>query len=193
MNDETRMTKPESRMPNAERCPSTVNRQPSTVSRGGFTLIELSVVLILIGVVFMIMSPKLAGLFSGRRLKGFCRELAGTLDYTRSRAIIEGRSQTFYIDREKQEYWIGRPDEESNDFGGRDEEAAIRKWKMPEGISIKRLELGTRVVDRFKPVIRFYPRGNSNGAEIFLETVQGDRAEIKVKPFTGRSEVIIEQ
>ncbi|MFH1037077.1 MAG: GspH/FimT family protein [PVC group bacterium] len=165
----------------------------STAWQRGFSLIELSVVLILIGVVVMVTFPKLAGLFSGRRLKGFCRELAGTLDYTRSRAVIEGRPQTFYIDGERKEYWVGRPEEASGDFGGSEEDAVIRKWKIPEGISVKRLELGTRVVDRYTPVIRFYPRGNSNGADIFLETDQGDRAVIKVKPYTGRSQVVVEK
>jgi len=163
--------------------------RPST-RHSGFTLIELSVVLILIGVVFMVTFPKLAGLFSGRKLLGFCRELAGSLDYARSRAVIDGRIYTFHINREENEYWITSLDEESDYYGRGEESEEPKKRKIPDGISVRRLKLGRRVVEWFEPVVRFYPRGNSNGAEIFLETDQGDKVKIKVKPYTGRSEVI---
>ena len=155
----------------------------------GSTLIELTVVLILIGGVVTVTFPKLTGIFSGRKLMGFGREMAGTLDYARSRAVIDGRIYTVHISRQQNEYWI-TPEDETSDYYGREEERAEpKKWKIPEGISVKRLKLEKRIVERFEPVIRFYPRGNSNGAEIFLETDRGDKAMIKVKSYTGRSEV----
>lgn len=159
--------------------------------RQGFTLIELSVVLILVGVVVLVTFPNLSGLFSGRRLMGFSREMAGALDYARARAVIEGRPQTFRIDRERGEYSLRRKKEDGGERYRRDEEEIVKTWKIPEGIKVGRVELETRVTERFEPVIRFYPRGNSNGAVIPLESVRGDRTRIRVKSYTGRAEVTV--
>ncbi len=160
----------------------------------GFTLIELSVVIILIGVVFIIVMPRLSGLLSGRKLLGFSRELAGALDYTRSRAVVDGRVYNFHIDREKKEYWFAakEDDDQRNSYSRYREDTEIklpRKREIPKGMEITRLKLKTRVIDGYKPVIRFYPRGNSSGAEIVMETEQGDKVAIKVKSYTGKSAV----
>lgn len=157
-------------------------------------MIELAVVIILIGVVFIVVMPRLTGLFSGRKLLGFSRELAGALDYTRSRAVVDGRVYNFHIDRDKKEYWfVSQEDDEKkmSYYSYREDEKKKKpkKRKFPEGMTVTRLKLKTRAVDRYKPVIRFYPRGNSNGAEIYLETEQGDKVVIKVKPYTGKSSV----
>lgn len=162
-----------------------------TKRRDGFTLIELSVVLILVGVVFLVIFPNLSGLFSGRRLMGFSREMAGALDYARARAVIEGRPQTFQIDQGRGEYSIRRKKETGKDYDRTDEEEIVKKWKIPDEIKVGRLELETKVTEDFEPVIRFYPRGNSNGAVISLENVRGERARIRVKPYTGRSEITV--
>ncbi len=158
--------------------------------RDGFTLIELTVVLVLVGVIFLVTFPNLAGLFSGRRLIGFSRQLAGALDYARARAVIEKSPRTFFIDREKGEYSIRKKKENVEDYY-REEEEVVKRWKIPEGIKVGRIQMETRVTEGFESVIRFYPRGNSNGATIPLETEQGDRVEILVKPYTGRAEIKI--
>lgn len=173
--------------PPTAHCPK--EDQLSSVYRQGFTLIELTVVVILIGVIFVVVFPHLTGLFSGRKLLGFCREMAGTLDYARSRAVIDGRIYTAHISRDRREYWITSEDETGDYYGRAEERPEPKKRKIPDEISVKQLKLGKRIVERFEPVIRFYPRGNSNGAEIILETDRGDKATIKVKPYTGRSEV----
>ncbi len=157
----------------------------------GFTLIELAVVLSLIGMIFLVVFPNLTGLLSGRRLMGFSREMAGALDYARARAVIESRPLTFRIDREKGEYSVWRKKETGDDYGRAAEDEIVKKWKIPDEIKVGRLELETKVAEGFEPVIRFYPRGNSNGAVISLETVGGDKARIRVKPYTGRSEVMV--
>lgn len=159
--------------------------------KAGLTLIELTVVLALAGVVFVVVFPNLAGLFSGRRLMAFSREMAGALDYARARAVIEGRPQTVRIDRQEGEYSLRRKKESGDDFGRSGEEEVVRIWKIPDEIKVSQLEFGTRVTEGFEPVIRFYPRGNSNGAVITLETARGDRARIRVKPYTGRSEIMV--
>ena len=159
--------------------------------RAGLTLIELTVVLALAGVVFVVVFPNLAGLFSGRRLMAFSREMAGALDYARARAVIEGRPQTVRIDRQEGEYSLRRKKESGDDFGRSGEEEVVRRWKIPDEIKVSRVEFETRVTEGFEPVIRFYPRGNSNGAVITLETERGDRAQIRVKPYTGRSEITV--
>ncbi len=157
----------------------------------GFTLIELAVVLSLIGMIFLVVFPNLTGLLSGRRLMGFSREMAGALDYARARAVIEGRPLTFRIDRGEGEYSVRRKKETGDGYGRAAEDEIVKKWKIPDEIKVGRVELETRVTEGFEPVIRFYPRGNSNGAVISLETVRGDKARIRVKPYTGRSEIML--
>lgn len=157
----------------------------------GLTLIELAVVLSLVGMVFLLVFPNLTGLLSGRKLMGFSREMAGALDYARARAVIEGRPQTFRIDRRKGEYSIRRKKEKPGGYGRGDEEEVVKSWKIPEEFRVSGVELETRVTEGFEPVIRFYPRGNSNGAVISLETARGDRSRIRVKPYTGRAEITV--
>jgi len=157
----------------------------------GLTLIELAVVMSLIGMVFLVAFPNLTGLLSGRKLMGFGRELAGALDYARARAVIEGRPHTFRIDRQKGEFSIRKKKETGDDLRRGDEEEIVKIWKIPPEVKVSQVKMETRVTEGFEPVIRFYPRGNSNGAVISLESARGDRAEVRVKPYTGRAEITI--
>ena len=154
-------------------------------SRQAFTLVELAVVAVIIGVVAIVTFPRLSALLSGRKLMGFSGKLAGTLDYVRARSVTDGRVYYFNFDKSKRQYWV---------TGGEDGDEPLegklgRPQKLPEGVSLRRIKLGEGSTRFFKPVVRFYPRGNSDGAVIYLETEQGDRASVRVKPYTGRSEV----
>lgn len=153
----------------------------------GFTLIELMVVAALIGLVLMVSYPRFSGLIQGRKLMGFCGELAGTMDYIRARAVLDGRIYYFHFDRTKQEYWVTREgeEEEQEPMEGR---LGTRR-SFPPYISLKKVEVERDVLSRSAPAIRFYPRGSADEALIYLETEKSDRASIRVKPFTGRSEV----
>jgi len=152
----------------------------------GFTLIELMVVAALIGLVLMVTYPRFSGLIQGRRLMGFCGELAGTMDYIRSRAVIDGIIYHFHFDRSKRQYWVTREGEEEEEpMKGR----LGSRQSFPPGIKLRKMEVERGTFGRSAPSIRFYPRGSADEALIYLETEKGDRASIWVKPFTGRSEV----
>ncbi len=148
---------------------------------GGFTLIELIVVLIIIGVVFVVSFPRLSGLMSGRKLMGETAQLAARLDYIRSRAVAERKVYKVEFNTGEDKYrvsWQG------------DTEVEERKWQtLPDFISIKRIKQETTNYGRGQSTISFFPRGNSTGAEIELETERGDRASILVKTYTGRCAV----
>lgn len=152
---------------------------------GAFTLVELAVVVFVIGVVVMVTFPRFSGLISGRRLMGFCGKLAGTLDYVRARSVTDGCIYHFNFDKDKNKYWVTREGDEDKPMEGK----LGKPQPFPENISLQRVELEKRKGDFYRPAIRFYPRGNSDGAVIYLETVQGDKASVLVKPYTGRSEV----
>ena len=151
----------------------------------GFTLIELSVVVALIALAALIVGPRFTGVLSGRRLLGAAGRLAGALDYTRSRAVLEGRICYFHFNRNKNQYWItteaGKSDS-SSPKGGRQ--------TLPRGISVRRIEKKGGGRNRFSPVIRFYPRGTADETVIYLKDRPGQQVKVHVKPYTGRSEVI---
>ncbi len=116
---------------------------------------------------------------------GFSGKLAGTLDYVRSRSVTDGRVYYFNFDKSKKQYWVTGGEDGDEPMEGR----LGKPQKFPEGVLLRRIKLEEGSSRFFKPAIRFYPRGNSDGAVIYLETEQGDRASVRVKPYTGRSEV----
>ena len=148
---------------------------------GGFTLIELIVVLIIIGVVFLVTYPRLGGLMSGRKLMRVTAELAARLDYVRSRAVAERTVYRVEFNRSENKYRVSWQ-ENTGTIEGR--------WEgLPEFVSIKRIKQENINYRRGQSAIDFYPRGNSTGAEIELETDRGDRSSILVKSYTGRCRV----
>jgi prepilin-type N-terminal cleavage/methylation domain-containing protein len=150
----------------------------------GFTLIELSVVVALIGVAMLVSYPRFSGLIMGRKLRGFAGELAGTLDFVRARAVLEGRIYYFHFNRAKNEYWVTREgDEKEEPMDGR----LGRGRKLPDDLYLKRVQVEGSPGTFFEPVIRFFPRGSADEALVYLESARGDKASVWVKPYTGRS------
>lgn len=157
--------------------------KPSRPNRG-FTLIELTVVVALIGVAMVVAYPRFSGLVLGRKLRGFAGELAGTLDFVRSRAVLDGRIYYFHFNRAKNEYWVTREgDGQEEPMAGR----LGRGQKLPEDLFLKRVTVEGAPGTYFEPVIRFFPRGSADEAYVYLESARGDRASVWVKPYTGRS------
>jgi len=152
----------------------------------GFTLIELSVVVALIAVAVLIVGPRFSGVLSGRRLLGAAGRLAGALDYTRSRAVLEGKIYCFHFDKNKNQYWTTTAAKEGADVSAGKE----RRHSLPRDISVKRIEKKGGGRDRFSPVIRFYPRGTADEAIVYLKDRKGQAVKVHIKPYTGRSEVI---
>lgn len=153
--------------------------------RAGFTLIELLVVIILIGVVSAVTFPRLTGLMSGRKLMRVAAEMAAYLDYVRARSVAEKRIYEVKFEPRENRYratWKG------------DTMIEEREWRvLPEEVTIKNVDLKERRTGREGPVIRFYPRGNSSGGEILLETERNDEATVLVKSYTGRCRVTREE
>lgn len=148
----------------------------------GFTLIEISVVVGLIAILALLAFPNLGALTGTRELAGFANRLAGTLDYTRARAILDGRLYYFHLDRDARRYWATRMGPE-----GAEEPAPGRLGRpvpFPDGVRLSGI---------LKSPLRFYPGGNSDEATVELrrEGSYGTRYIIEVKPYVGRSVIQI--
>ena len=146
---------------------------------------ELAVVAAVIGVAMMIAYPYLSGLLVGRRLVGFAGELAGVMDYIRARSVIDGRVYHAHFDRHRHQYWVTIEGNQDRPMEGR----YGQPQDFPGDILLRSVEVENRPLSAGNPVIRFYPRGNADQAVIYLESSRRDRASVRVKPFTGRSEV----
>lgn len=149
------------------------------------TFVELAVVTALIGVAVMITYPYLSGLLLGRKLMGYAGELAGVMDYVRSRSVIDAREYHVHFDRIRYRYWVTVEGDEENPMPGR----YGRPREFPAEIRLRSVEVENRPVAGQMPAVRFYPRGSADQAVIYLESSRGDRASVRIKPFTGRSEV----
>jgi len=149
---------------------------------GGFTLIEVAVVAGLIAVVALLVFPRFTGLVGNRTAVSFSRRLAGTLDYARARAVLEGRPYYFYLDRGSRQYWVTRLGAD-----GREEPAPGRLGRRR--VFPDEVRLGGRV----SSPIRFYPGGNSDEALIELRLTDdfSRRYRIEVKEYAGRTRLEI--
>lgn len=151
----------------------------------GLTFVELAVVTALIGAAVMIVYPYLSGLLLGRKLMGYAGEMAGVLDYIRSRAVIDGREYHVHFDRNRHRYWVTVEGDEEEPFPGR----YGSPQELPAEVMLRSVEIEGRPAAGRRPTVRFFPRGSADQAVVYLESFRGDRASVRVKPFTGRSEV----
>lgn len=140
----------------------------------GFTLVELLVVLVIIGLVLGLVSTSLSRSVSGAELRAAARNLAASLRYTRTQAILKKQEQVFEVDTEKRSY----------SAPGREEVV------LPEGMDVVLTTARSELTSETVGGIRFFPDGGSTGGHVDLVT-RGREYRVNVAWLTGDTELVV--
>jgi len=139
----------------------TRNKVPS-----GFTLIELVLVCVIILILVTLSTPLFRNPFAGVRAGNTCRQLSHLMRYVQAKAIAERRLCRINFNFEQGSFWPAvEKDESPGEF-----EPIKGKWgktfDLPQGVSISGSGEAFSGKAGESPVIRFYPDGSSDKAEI---------------------------
>lgn len=136
----------------------------------GFTLFELLVVLAILTALTALSVPLFSGRTGMTELRGTARDMAAALRFAHSEAISRNKAVEFRMDPESREFAVtGDP----------------RVRRVPDGIRVSMKRPDTAGAPAEIGVVRFFPDGSSNGAEIMLESDKA-RYHIGVEWLTGR-------
>jgi len=146
---------------------------------GGFTFVELIVVLFILSVIAALAAPSFSRTIVSARLRASASEVRSTLARARTLAIAGAAERAVVFDLEKGEY-------------GLDNEATRRGF--PESVRLsgvlfggERGERGERV-ERGDAVVRFFPDGSAEEAEVSVTAGDGGTLRVTVEPLTGIAE-----
>lgn len=139
----------------------------------GFTLFEMLAVIVLIGIAVAAVSiPVTQGLASAR-VAAASSEMAASLRYTRTQAIVQGNEQRFVVDVRGETYQApGKP-----------------SVGLPQGMRMAITSAQEDRIDDSRAAIRFFPDGSSTGGRITL--TRGSREwHVNVGWLTGAISVV---
>ena len=154
------------------------NRSPARPTSGcargrcgsGFTLVELLVVLVIATLVLSLVGTSLSRSISGAELRSAVREMAASIRYTRTRAILDKKEQVFVVDTENRTYTAPKRE----------------PVQLPEGMEVQLMTARSELTSEAVGGIRFYPDGGSTGGHVELEA--NDRIyRINVAWLTGEA------
>jgi general secretion pathway protein H len=140
--------------------------------QSGFTLVELLVVLMLVSVMLALVGTSISRSVSGAEMRTAAREVAASLRYTRTRAILDKAEQVFLVDAENRTY----------------QAAGRRPEQLPEGMNVELNTARSELTSEFVGGIRFYPDGGSTGGNVRLEA-NGRVYQVNVAWLTGEASV----
>ncbi|MCE9595086.1 MAG: GspH/FimT family pseudopilin [Planctomycetes bacterium] len=163
-------------------------------ARRGFTLVELLGVVVILGLISSIAFVSYQSMIPASVLNSAVRELASTLQETRSEAIA--RSQPFWIeyyfedtDAHPKGYRVVTPFVASTTGGiaVRPEDRAAQPFMpLPEGVEFREITLNGNTVTRGQVVVRFDPLGAATDHTIVLEHKPYEAVyTIEVQALTG--------
>jgi len=155
----------------------------------GFSLIELVVVLILIGLTTVLVYPSFSRVSQAVAIKAAAQKISGILRYCRSEAVHRGEVYQVLFDTELREVRIQTVAEEQAEEKNLAERKVIKKYRLPEGLELKELNIPSGQHPAEIPAIEFYPRGGSNGGSVILEGRSQKGFKIKIHFLTGIVEV----
>lgn len=146
----------------------------NTHRSGGFTLVELLVVLVIIGLTLGLVSTSLSRSVSGAELRSAARNLAASLRYTRTQAILKKEEKVFLVDTENRSYTApGRED-----------------VTLPEGMDVLLTTARSELTSEAVGGIRFFPDGGSTGGHVDLIT-KGREYRVNVAWLTGDTDLVV--
>jgi general secretion pathway protein H len=130
-------------------------QSPSSISprSDGFTLVELLVVLVIAALVLALVGTSISRSISGAEMRTAARQLASSIRYTRTHAILTKSEQVFMVDTENRSYSAPERD------------AVL----LPEGMEVLLTTARSELTSESVGGIRFYPDGGSTGGSVKLE------------------------
>ncbi len=168
----------------------------------GYTLMELMAVLALTAVLAVLAAPRISKGFQGAQLKTSVKQFAAAMRAARSVAVtertrvivdveIEGRVYNFklYTDRRNTAGAGLETGIEAAEGGGSSYVPPILRepFELPEGIYFSGFMIDDKTVRGFeKAFIEFFPRGNSTGGTVIIESDNGTAYGVSVNRVTGR-------
>jgi len=175
----------------------------SSPKRGRFTFLEVMLVLTVIGFVFGIGVMQMGALVPEFRLKKQIRTLADTMDLAFTQSVVEGKSLSLLLDREKSEmrieYYV-EPEDEGDLWATEVEEEEEVEEYMLKPLLVEPFESGMELVEfevltgelegPDREAILFRPEGSSDGAKVkFREKHTRLSQSLELWPLTGRIEI----
>jgi general secretion pathway protein H len=145
-------------------------RRPEHHRNRGFTLVELLVVLVIISLMLALVGTSISRSVSGAEMRSAAREVAASLRYTRTRAILSKSEQVFSLDTESREYRAADREPET----------------LPEGMSVELNTARSELTSETAGGIRFFPDGGSTGGNVRLEA-NGRVYRVNVAWLTGEA------
>lgn len=141
-------------------------KPPRNKGPSGFTLIELVLVCVIILILVSLSTPLFRKPFAGVRVRNTCRQLTHLMRYVQAKAIAERRLCRINFNFEQGSFWpVVEKDESPGEFE-RIEGKWGRTFDLPQGVSISGKILSEAGKAGETLVIRFYPDGSSDKAEI---------------------------
>lgn len=139
---------------------------------GGFTLIELIFVLVIAAFMLALVGTSISRSISGAEMRTAARNVATSLRYTRTQAILKKTEKVFLVDTENLTY-----------------QAADRNpEELPEGMKVELNTARSELTSETVGGIRFYPDGGSTGGNVRLEA-NGRIYRVNVAWLTGESSI----
>jgi len=142
------------------------------IRAGGFTLVELMVVLVIAALIMALVGSSISRSVSGAEMRNAAKNLASSLRYTRTHAILVKSEQVFLVDTENRSYTA--PEHDS--------------VKLPEGMNVQLTTARSELTSEKVGGIRFYPDGGSTGGRVLLEA-NGRVYRVNVAWLTGETSI----
>ncbi len=151
------------------------------LSCSGFTLLELMIVMIVMGLMAAIVVPFTGTTIARMELKTAAKKTASALRYCRNRAAMEKKTYIAGIDFADNILFVT----EKKDSDKEPEDKNVKKYRLPEGVVIKRIDYNGKEIDQGEFSFIFFPNGSCSGGTITLAGKRAKTFSIKVDSITG--------
>lgn len=152
----------------------------------GFTFLELVVVMAILAILFFFSLPNLDSYIFTDPSKKVARLIASTAQDLKQRALKDQKEYRLYIASDAGEIWVedATMDEKAS------AEARKNGFKLPQDMGVELPGFSSAGDDSSAvAVVRFYPRGYSDGVEILLVRDE-QKLRLVIEPFLSHVEIV---
>ncbi|WP_300672399.1 type II secretion system protein [Desulfoluna sp.] len=152
----------------------------------GFTFLELVVVMTILSLLFFFSLPSLESYIFTDPSKKVARLIAATVQDLKQRALTDQKEYRLYIATDAGELWVADASMDKKALA----EARKSGFSLPQDMAVALPGYLSAEKDASsEAMLRFYPRGYSDGAEILL--VRDDQTmRLMIEPFLSRVEIL---